>query len=136
MSATSTTLADRLLDGRKVLTAMDSAKNLAPRPAVCGMRSCETITDYEVGGKRFTTTATPCQHLPGGESTGFQLHQESFGCTIGKPNAIWFSGDTVWIPELAEIRNKYHVLAAVLNLKPVSVLSGERRREASYKEEK
>ncbi|KAK8156108.1 hypothetical protein IWX90DRAFT_486896 [Phyllosticta citrichinensis] len=27
-----------------------------------------------------------------------------------------FSGDTVWIPELAEIRNKYHVLAAVLNL--------------------
>ncbi|KAK7555022.1 putative Zn-dependent hydrolases of the beta-lactamase protein [Phyllosticta citricarpa] len=80
-------LGRRLPDGRKVLPTTDGAKNLAPRPAVHGMRLWETIADYE-----------------------------SFGSTIGKPNAIWFSGDTVWIPELAEIRNKYHVLAAVLNL--------------------
>ncbi|KAK7535786.1 putative Zn-dependent hydrolase of the beta-lactamase protein [Phyllosticta citribraziliensis] len=109
-------LGRRLLDGRKVLTTMDGAKNLAPRPAVRGMRLWETITDYEVGGKRFTVTTTPCKHLPGGESTGFLLHHDTFGFTDGKPNAIWFSGDTVWIPELAEIRNKYHVLVAVLNL--------------------
>ncbi|KAK8216526.1 beta-lactamase superfamily domain-containing protein [Phyllosticta capitalensis] len=109
-------LGRRLLDGRKVLTTMDGAKNLAPRPGVRGMRPWETITEYEIAGKRFTITATPCKHLPGGESTGFLLHHDSFGATDGKPNAIWFSGDTVWIPELAEMRNKYHVLAAVLNL--------------------
>lgn len=29
---------------------------------------------------------------------------------------VYFSGDTVWIDELAEIRKKWHVSVAVLNL--------------------
>ena len=34
----------------------------------------------------------------------------------GLPKAIYFSGDTVYIPELASIASKYHVTAAILNL--------------------
>ncbi|EPY53053.1 Zn2+ dependent hydrolase [Schizosaccharomyces cryophilus OY26] len=75
-------LGRRLLDGRKVITTMDGAKNLHPRPGVRGIRPWETIP-LEVGGL---------------------------------PNVIYFSGDTVYIEEIKEIRRKYHVCLAILNL--------------------
>ena len=109
-------LGRRLLDGRHVFTTMDGAKNLAPRPAVRGLKPWET-TSAILGGKKFEITATPCQHLPGGESTGFILTTEDFGVADdGKPNAIYFTGDTVYIDELAKIPEKFHVVAAVMNL--------------------
>ncbi|KAK1143497.1 hypothetical protein N8T08_006303 [Aspergillus melleus] len=39
------------------------------------------------------------------------VHEES-----GKPNAIYFSDDTVYIDELKQIKDRVHVMAAVLNL--------------------
>ncbi|KAK0718728.1 beta-lactamase superfamily domain-containing protein [Apiosordaria backusii] len=105
----------RLLDGRIVLTTPDGAKNLAPRPGVKALQPWETTT-VRLQGQTFEVTGTPCVHLPGGEVTGFILTNESFGTTDGKPNAIFFSGDTIYIPELAKMKEKYHISVALLNL--------------------
>ncbi|KAJ5624891.1 hypothetical protein N7510_001200 [Penicillium lagena] len=106
----------RLLDGRHVLTTMDGATKLAPRPGVRGLRPWETVT-LAIGGKRFEVTGTPCQHLPGGECTGFILTTEEFGVSPdGRPNAVYISGDTVYIEELTKIPEKWHITAAILNL--------------------
>ncbi|RMJ24782.1 hypothetical protein PHISP_04331 [Aspergillus sp. HF37] len=107
----------KLLDGRRVFTTMDGAKNLKPRPAVTGLKPWETVTST-IGGKEFRITGTPCKHFPVGEVTGFLLETDSFGVdeASGKPNAIYFSGDTVYIDELKEIKDRVHVMAAVLNL--------------------
>lgn len=109
-------LGRQLLDGRHVLTTMDGAKNLAPRPGVRGLQPWQTVT-LAVGGKKFQVTGTPCQHLPGGECTGFILTSNEFGTSAdGRPNAIYISGDTVYIDELKKIPEKWHVVAAVMNL--------------------
>lgn len=106
----------KLLDGRKVITTMDGAKKLQPRPAVRGIRPWETMS-LEAGGKQFKVTGTPCQHLPGGEVTGFILESPTFGTSPeGLPNAIYISGDTVYIEELVEMRKKFHIAVAILNL--------------------
>lgn len=52
---------------------------------------------------------TPCEHLPGGEVTGFIVTAPSFGTTDGKPNALYFSGDTVYLPELAKMKEQYRM---------------------------
>lgn len=105
----------RLLDGRIVFTTMDGARKLAPRPGVRGLKAWQT-TRVERAGKTFEITGTPCQHLPGGECTGFVVSSPGLGATDGRPNAIYFSGDTVYMEELAEIRGRFHVLVALLNV--------------------
>ncbi|RYP38031.1 hypothetical protein DL766_001213 [Monosporascus sp. MC13-8B] len=108
-------LGRRLLDGRRVLTIMDGAKKLAPRPGVRGLRPWETVS-LDIGCRRFQVTGTPCQHLTGGECTGFILTAVEFGETEGLPNAIYFSGDTVYLEELAEMRKSFHISMALLNV--------------------
>jgi L-ascorbate metabolism protein UlaG (beta-lactamase superfamily) len=108
-------LGRRLLDGRRVFTTPDGAKNLQPRPAVHGLQPWETITST-IGGKDFSITGVPCVHVPGGECTGFLLTAASFGETDGRPNAIYFSGDTVYFPELVRMRDRFHVSVALYNL--------------------
>ncbi|KAF2199282.1 hypothetical protein GQ43DRAFT_442618 [Delitschia confertaspora ATCC 74209] len=94
---------------------MDGARNLAPRPGVCGMKPWETIA-LVIGDKKFDVTATPTKHLPGGECTGFIITAPEFGQTNGLPNAVYFSGDTIYIPELAQIAKKFHISVALFNL--------------------
>ncbi|OJJ97685.1 hypothetical protein ASPACDRAFT_45782 [Aspergillus aculeatus ATCC 16872] len=109
-------LGRQLLDGRHVFTTTDGARNLAPRPGVVGLQPWQTV-EAVLGGKRFRITGTPCQHFPGGEVTGFIVECDAFGVSDeGLPNVVYFSGDTVWIDELAEIRKKWHVAVAVVNL--------------------
>jgi L-ascorbate metabolism protein UlaG (beta-lactamase superfamily) len=108
-------LGRQLLDGRRVLTTMDGSKKLAPRPGVRGMNPWETVS-LVIGAKEFQVTATPCKHLPGGECTGFILSTTEFGETDGLPNAIYFSGDTVYMEELAEMTKKFHISVALLNV--------------------
>ena len=105
----------QLLDGRRVLTTIDGAKKLAPRPGVRGMEPWETVP-LVIGGREFEVTATPCKHLPGGECTGFILRAAEFGQTGGLPNAIYFSGDTVYIEELARMAERFHISVALLNI--------------------
>lgn len=106
----------QLLNGRHVFTTVDGGRNLSPRPAVRGMKPWETVS-VVLGGKKYEITSTPCQHLPGGECTGFILTTAEFGASAdGRPNAIYFTGDTVYIDELAKIPEKFHIVAAVMNL--------------------
>jgi L-ascorbate metabolism protein UlaG (beta-lactamase superfamily) len=105
-----------LLNGRMVITTIDGAKKLQPRPSVRGIRPWETLP-LEVGGKQFKVTGTPCQHVPGGAVTGFILESPMFGNgPEGLVNAIYVSGDTVYLEELAEMHKKFHIAVAVLNL--------------------
>ncbi|KAK4189033.1 mitochondrial N-acyl-phosphatidylethanolamine-hydrolyzing phospholipase D [Podospora australis] len=114
-------LGRRLLDGRVVLTTPDGAKNLAPRPGVQALRPWETTT-VKLGSQTFEVTGTPCSHLPGGEVTGFIVTAPSFGkSSDGKPNAIYFSGDTIYLPELAKMKDEFHISVALLNLGKATV---------------
>ncbi|KAK8135556.1 Zn-dependent hydrolases of the beta-lactamase fold [Apiospora sp. TS-2023a] len=116
----------RLLDGRRVLTTVDGARKLAPRPGVMGLKPWETVP-LIIGGRRFEVTATPCQHLPGGECNGFIITEPEFGNTIGddgvsRPNAIYFSGDTVYLEELAQMRGRFHISLALFNVGAAAVV--------------
>ncbi|KAL3485353.1 putative Zn-dependent hydrolases of the beta-lactamase protein [Aspergillus germanicus] len=115
----------RILDGRHVLTTPDGANKLAPRPGVRAIQPWETIT-WAISGKDFEVTGTPCKHLPGGECTGFVITNEDFGVSPdGKPNAIYISGDTVYIEELKQIAEKWNVLVAVLHFGKAEVETPE-----------
>lgn len=105
-----------LLPGRRILTTMDGAKNLSLYPGVSGLKPWETIA-IELGGKNFTITATPCEHMLGGEVIGFLLHTNSLGTGVnGLPNVIYFGGDTIYIKELEQIGEKYNVKSFICNL--------------------
>lgn len=110
----------QILDGRHVLTTPDGAKKLAPRPGVKGLQPWETVT-LTLGGRRFEVTGTPCVHLPGGEVTGFILTTPEFGRTGDLPNAIYFSGDTIYLPELAKMRERFHISVALINIGKVLI---------------
>lgn len=106
-----------LLNGRHVLTTEDGAKKLAPRPGVQALRPWESAT-LQLLGKTFTITGTPCDHLPGGECTGFVIENDAFGSAPdGRPNVVFFSGDTVYTQELSDgLRAKFNVVLALLNM--------------------
>ncbi|KAK3363110.1 beta-lactamase superfamily domain-containing protein [Lasiosphaeria hispida] len=112
----------QILDGRHVLTTPDGAAKLAPRPGVQALRPWETVS-LTLGGRRFDVTGTPCVHLPGGEVTGFIVTAEELGRSRvdGLPNAIFFSGDTVYLPELAQMKDRFHISVALLNIGKVLV---------------
>jgi L-ascorbate metabolism protein UlaG (beta-lactamase superfamily) len=145
----------KLLDARQVFTTPDGAKNLAPRPAVVGLKDWET-TETTIKGKQWKITATPCTHLPGGECVGFILESESLGKASdvsraaslsfspfsfslslpfpchqssrtairlpclgflqGRPNAVWFTGDTIYLDSWKEKFFKWNILVALVNL--------------------
>lgn len=98
----------RLLDGRRVITTKDGAQNLRPRPGVLGMKPWQSL-DLQAGGRQYTILATPCEHLPGGQCIGFVLTAPRFGTSNGKPNAIYFSGDTIHMQELAALKDRFSI---------------------------
>ncbi|KAE8423345.1 Metallo-hydrolase/oxidoreductase [Aspergillus pseudocaelatus] len=109
-------LGRRLLDGRRVFTTVDGAKDLSPRPAVHGFKPWEKM-DVVIGGKKFEIIGTPTKHIIGNECTGFIITGEGFGHgRDGLPNALYFSGDTVYVEELKQMADRYHICAAIFNL--------------------
>lgn len=102
----------QLLDGRRVFTTMDGARKLHPRPGVQGLEPWQSF-EFKAGGHQYTILATPCKHLPGGECTGFVLSAPHFGMSSGKPNAIYFSGDTVHMQALAALRDRFSISVAL-----------------------
>lgn len=113
-----------LLDGRHVITTKDGASNLSPRPGVQGLGPSES-TIVRLGGSDWKFTSTPCVHLPGGECSGFIIEHETFGKhSDGRPNAIWFSGDTTYYPGLATMLGQWHISVAIVNLGQAMVPTG------------
>lgn len=109
-------LGRQLLDGRHVFTTMDGAKNLSPRPSVHGFKPWQEM-EVSIAGRQFKIIATPTKHVDDQECTGFLITSPEFGTgRDGLQNAIYFSGDTVYLPELASMASKYHITAAILNL--------------------
>lgn len=105
-----------LLPGRHVFTTMDGARNLKGNPGVFGMKPWDKTT-IELQGQKFTITATPCVHLEGGEVVGFVIETDSLGKGAnGKPNVIYFSGDTIYLPELKKIKEQYNIKTAICNV--------------------
>ncbi|KAG7409813.1 UPF0173 metal-dependent hydrolase [Fusarium oxysporum f. sp. rapae] len=103
------------IDGRKVITTPDGAKNLSPRPGVVGLQNWQTI-DVKLDGEIWKVTGTPCNHTTETQTMGFALHGPGFGYTDGLPNAIWYSGDTIYIEELKQLNDMFHIRAAVFNM--------------------
>ncbi|CAG7560651.1 unnamed protein product [Fusarium equiseti] len=109
-----------LLNGRRVFTCMDGARKLHPRPGVQGLQPWEKVS-VDISGKRFQITGTPCVHLPGGEVTGFILTTPELGESNGLPNAIYFSGDTVYVKKLTQMRHKFQISVAILSIGATTV---------------
>lgn len=106
-------LGRQLLNGRRVFTTENGQKNLAPRPDVRGLKPWQSIST-SLGGKKFQITAIPCLHLPGSQCIGFVLTSEDFGESAdGRPNGIYFTGDTVYFDELSRIRDKFHIVVVI-----------------------
>lgn len=53
--------------------------------------------------------------------TGFIITHSDFGTTNGLPNAIYFSGDTIYLPELVKMKEKWHISVALINVGKVLV---------------
>ncbi|KAF2854473.1 hypothetical protein T440DRAFT_541789 [Plenodomus tracheiphilus IPT5] len=102
-------------DSRRVFTTSDSARNLAPRPAVHGLRPWESMS-VQISGKPFEITATPCVHYPGHECSGLIITAPDFGDTNGLPDASYLSGDSVYVQELAEVCRKFQVKIPLFNV--------------------
>ena len=81
----------------------------------------KTTTIQAASEPRYEITATRCEHLLPGQCIGFIVTIEHFGTSDGKPNALYFSGDTVYLPELATIKNRFSVPVALFNLGKATV---------------
>ena len=81
-----------------------------------GLRPWEVTTVQVGGGPRYEITATPCEHLPPDQCIGFIVTAEHFGTSDGKPNALYLSGDTIYLEELPKIKDRFSVSVALFNV--------------------
>ncbi|RFU78692.1 hypothetical protein TARUN_3539 [Trichoderma arundinaceum] len=105
----------QVLEGKKVFTTKDGAKNIGDK-AICTGLAAGDKTTLVAGGKTFEIIATPAEHAPVGECIGFIVTSPEFGTTGGLPNAIYFSGDTIYNEDVANSLKGYHISLALLNL--------------------
>lgn len=103
------------IDGRRVFTTPVGANALAPRPGVIGVQNWQTV-ETNINGEKWQVTGTPCNHTVETQTMGFAIRGPQFGYTDGLPNVIWYSGDTIYIDELKQLKEMFHVLAAVFNM--------------------
>lgn len=96
----------------------DSAVLLSETKGVVGLASWESNTITNSSGESLRITAVPAVHTSNpdllaviGEVTGFVLEWN------GQKNGVFYiSGDTVYIPEMKEIANRYKIAAAILHM--------------------
>jgi L-ascorbate metabolism protein UlaG (beta-lactamase superfamily) len=114
----------KVLEGKKVLTTKDGAANIGDKAVVTGLNPGDKTT-LVAGGKTFEIIATPAEHAPQGEVIGFLITSSDFGTTNGLPNAIYFSGDTIYNQDVANSLKGYHISLALLNLGRAAIQVGQ-----------
>ncbi|PTB74741.1 Metallo-hydrolase/oxidoreductase [Trichoderma longibrachiatum ATCC 18648] len=114
----------QVLEGKRVFTTKDGAKNIGDKAIVTGMEAGDKAT-LVVNGRSFEIIATPAEHAPQGECIGFIVTSPDFGTTNDLPNAIFFSGDTVYNQDVANSLKGYHISLALLNLGRAAIPVGE-----------
>ncbi|KNG49847.1 zn-dependent hydrolases of the beta-lactamase [Stemphylium lycopersici] len=96
-------LGRQILDGSHIVATKDGVKNLALRPSFLGFGDWRK-EDVRIAGTTFHITATRCKHLPGHECVDFIFSAKGSGAAPeGQPNAVHFTEETVYIPELAKM---------------------------------
>ncbi|KAL7795952.1 beta-lactamase superfamily domain-containing protein [Trichoderma ceciliae] len=105
----------QVLEGKKVFTTKDGASKIGDK-AICTSLAPGDKTTLVAGGKTFEIIATPAEHAPVGECIGFIVTSPDFGTTSGLPNAIYFSGDTIYNEDVANSLKGHHISLALLNL--------------------
>ncbi|KAF7587926.1 hypothetical protein BBP40_006521 [Aspergillus hancockii] len=102
----------------------DNLDDLCRRP-VDGRRVFTTPweeIDVSIAEKKFQIIGTPTQYVPGDECMGFIVTGEGFGHgRDGLPNAIYFSGNTIYVEELKKMADEYHIYSAVSDLDNTNV---------------
>ncbi|MBG0816082.1 MBL fold metallo-hydrolase [Planomonospora sp. ID82291] len=96
-----------LLDGRPVLTTVSGAGRLGG--GAVGLEPWST-RELTVGGRTLRVTGTPGVHGPFGDVTGFVVEAP------GEDEALYISGDTVYVDELDEVGRRFTVGTALLHL--------------------
>ncbi|GAA3744132.1 MBL fold metallo-hydrolase [Salinactinospora qingdaonensis] len=96
-----------LLPGRPVLTTPSGAKRLGDRAV--GLAPWATH-ELSSNGTTLRIIGTPGLHGPIGEVTGFIVE------VPGEEEAIYISGDTVYIPDLDKIARRFKIGTALLHL--------------------
>jgi L-ascorbate metabolism protein UlaG (beta-lactamase superfamily) len=113
----------QVLEGKKVFTTKDGAVQIGDK-AICTGLAPGDKTTLVAGGKTFEIIATPAEHAPEGECIGFIVTSSDFGTTDGRPNAIYFSGDTIYNEDVANSLKGYHISLALLNLGKAAISLG------------
>ncbi|KAK1255322.1 hypothetical protein MKX08_009317 [Trichoderma sp. CBMAI-0020] len=114
----------KVLEGKKVFTTKDGAVQIGDKAACAGLNPGDKAT-LVAGGKTFEIIATPAEHAPQGECIGFIVTSADFGSTNGLPNAIYFSGDTIYNQDVANSLKGYHISLALLNLGKAAIEVGQ-----------
>lgn len=96
-----------LLPGRPVLTTESGAGRLGGQAVGLAPWAAYELT---VRGTTLRITATPAVHGPVGDVIGFVIEAE------GETEALYISGDTVYVDALDEIARRFTIGAALLHL--------------------
>ncbi|KPI41774.1 uncharacterized protein AB675_8998 [Cyphellophora attinorum] len=116
-----------LLNGRRVITTVDGAQKLGKREGIVGLGPWESTTVQGRDGLQWKIIATPCAHFPGGECIGFVITAKRFGHSPERLfKAIYYSGDTVYLPELGrKIAKRFDILVALINMGQATVTKSD-----------
>ncbi len=102
-----------LAKARTVLTTEVGAERLGGNSR--GLKVWESADLETPGGRTLGVVATPAQHGPAGMERGAVRGFVAF-FTDDSERVIYFGGDTVWFPGVAEVAARFPVRAAILNL--------------------
>ena len=102
-----------LSSAKTVVTTEEGADRLGGNSV--GLKDWESLELTSSDGKVLCVTATPARHGPEGLNRGAVNGFVAF-FQDAPEGAIYFSGDTVWYPGVAEVAGRFHIQVAILNL--------------------
>ena len=102
-----------LAQAAKVFTTEEGAGRLGGNSV--GLAPWQSVDLPQADGRILRVVATPARHGPEGLSRGAVVGFVFYFSDMPE-QAVYFSGDTVWYPGVAEVARRFPVRAALLNL--------------------